>query len=232
MKSLLLRKSGAFYLLTSRKLSFFEEISVTLNKALNIYDNLLLAGDLNINTLRRTSDSSNHLSDLNDTFSFTNLLTDSTCFKSNKDTLIDLMLTNKPKSFYKSHSFVTGLSDCHIIVSILRTSFQKLPTKFVIYRNHKNFHVSNFLRDLDSRLIQGELYKNCQDPCTKLSEIFSEVFNCHSPLKQKSVRGNHARFMTRELSKGIMTKSKVKNRYVKWPSRENFEAYKEARKQV
>ena len=48
------------------------------------------------------------------------------------------MLTNKPKSFYKSFSFVTGLSDYHkLIVSILRTSFEKLPPKFVIYRNQK-----------------------------------------------------------------------------------------------
>ena len=170
---------------------------MTLTKALNKYDNLLLAEDLNINTLRPTSDSSNHLPDLNDTFSLTNLVTDSTCFRSNKGTLIDLMLTNKPKSFYKSHSFVTGLSDCHkLIVSILRTSFQKLPPKFVIYRNKKNFHESNFLCDLDSRLIQGELYKNWEDPYTKLSEIFSEVLNYHAPLKQKSVRGNHAPFMT------------------------------------
>ena len=96
---------------------------MTLNKALKIYD-LLLAGDLNINILRPTLDSSSHLSDLNDTFSLTNLITDSNCFTSNRDTLIDLMLTKKPKSFYKSHSFVTGLSDCHkLIVSILRTSF-------------------------------------------------------------------------------------------------------------
>ena len=92
---------------------------MTLNKALNEYDKLLLAGDLNINTLRPTSDSSNHFFDLNDTLSLINLATDSTCFKSNKGFLIDLMLTNKPKSFYK----FTGLSDCHkLIVSILRTS--------------------------------------------------------------------------------------------------------------
>ena len=127
------------------KTEFFVEISVTLDKALNKYDNLLLAGDLNINTLRPTSHSSNNFSDLNDTFSLTNLVTDSTCFKSNKDTLIDLMLTNKPKSFYS------------------------------FYRNQKNFHVSNFLRDLDSRLIPGELYKNCDDRYTKMSEIFPEV---------------------------------------------------------
>ena len=131
------------------KLSFFEEISVTL---------LLLAGDLNINTLRPTSDWFNHWSDftlhkkcpntelflvrtflyldwirrftfeyrkirtrsnfafghfsrsVNDTFSLANLVTNSTRFKLNKATPIALMLTNKPKSFYKSDSFVTSLS--------------------------------------------------------------------------------------------------------------------------
>ena len=61
-----------------------------------------------------------------------------------------------------------------------------------------------------------KLYKNYKDPYTKLSEIFSEVLNYHAALKQKSVRGNHAPFMTRELSKAIMTKFKVKNSYVKW----------------
>ena len=180
--------------------------------------------------MRPNSDSSNHLSDQNDTFSLTNLVTDSTCFKSNKGSLINVMLTNKPKSFYKSHSFVTGLSDCHkLIVSILRTSFQKLPPNFVMYRNQKNFHESNFLRDLDSRLIQGELYKIYEDPYTKMSEILFEVLNYHVTLKQKSVRGNHAPFMTRELSKAIMTKSKAKNSYVKWSSGDNFVAYKKAK---
>ena len=57
-----------------------------LTNVLNKYDNLLLAGHLNVNTLRPTSDSSYHLSDLSDTFSLTNLVTDSTCFKSDKGT--------------------------------------------------------------------------------------------------------------------------------------------------
>ena len=35
--------------------------------------------------------------------------------------------------------------------------------------------------------------------------------------------------MIRELSKSIMTKSKVKNSYVKWPSQENFVTYKKAK---
>ena len=59
-----------------------------------------------------------------------------------------------------------------------------------------------------------------------MSEIFSEVLNYRVPLKQKSVRCNHAPFMTKELSKAIMNKSKAENSYVKWPSREDFVAYK------
>ena len=62
-----------------------------------------------------------------------------------------------------------------------------------------------------------------------MSEIFSEVLNYDASLNQKSVRGNHAPFMTRELSKAIMTKSKFNYSYVKWPSRENFVPYKKAK---
>ena len=61
-----------------------------------------------------------------------------------------------------------------------------------------------------------------------MSKIFFKDLNYHAPLKQKLARGNHALFMTRELSKKILTKSKVKNSYLKWPSRENFVAYKKA----
>ena len=59
--------------------------------------------------------------------------------------------------------------------------------------------------------------------------MFSEVLNYHASLKIKLVRGNHAPFMTRELNKAIMTKSKAKNSYINWLSGENFVAYKKAK---
>ena len=76
--------------------------------------------------MRPTPDSSNYLSDLNDTFSLTNLVVDFTCFKSNKGILIYFMLTSSPTSFYKSHSFVAVLSNWYeLAVSILRTWFHR-----------------------------------------------------------------------------------------------------------
>ena len=44
----------------------------------------------------------------------------------------------------------------------------------------------------------------------------------HAPLKKKKIRGNQAKFMTKELRRAIMDRSKFKNEYLKWPSRENL----------
>ena len=56
---------------------FFKEISNTLNKALQCYDNIILAGDLNIDLLDR-------LPALFDVFNLKNLVKDITCFMSDE----------------------------------------------------------------------------------------------------------------------------------------------------
>ena len=180
------------------------------------YDNKVLAGDLNIDLLDPSKDTLNHLSDLLDVFNLKNLIKEPTCFMSDKGSLIDIILTNKPRSFHKTQGFVTGISDFHkLVVTVLRSYYKKLPPKNILCRNVKRFEKITFLRDLNSSLIQGELYNNCQEPYNKLTQIFSEVLDYHAPVKQKVVRGNQAPFMTKDLSKAIMRKSKAKNQYVK-----------------
>ena len=151
----------------TNKSTFFNEIYVTLNKILGKYDNILLLGDLNIDELKTGSDSSNHLSNVKDVFNLTNLFKKPTCFKLQDETLIDLMLTNRPISFLKSQNFEMRLNDYHkLIVNIQRASFKNPPRKIITYRDQKRFnHVrqDHFLRDLDSRLLQGELYRNCDE---------------------------------------------------------------------
>ena len=85
---------------------------------------------------------------------------------------------------------------------------------------------------MDTKLLQGDLYKNCDELYEKLSEIFVDILNYHAPLKEKQIRGNHApyhAFMNKELSKAIMEKSKTRNKYLKWPSRENYVSYKKSK---
>ena len=52
-------------------------------------------------------DGNSHFSDLKD---LSNVVKSATCFKSSKVTLLDVLLTNKPKSFQKTFVCETGLS--------------------------------------------------------------------------------------------------------------------------
>ena len=125
------------------------------------------------------------MSDVKDVFNLINLVKKPTCFKSQVGTRIDLMLPYRPRSLLKSQNFEIGLSDCHkLVVDILRESFKKLPRKIIGYRDQKRFNQVHFLRDLDSILLQGELYKNCDEPYKKLTEIVNDILNHHAPLKK------------------------------------------------
>ena len=62
-----------------------------------------------------------------------------------------------------------------------------------------------------------------------ITENFLEAIDKHAPLKKKFVRGNQAPFMNREFQKAIYTRTRLKNKYWRDPSRENELAYKKQR---
>ena len=64
------------------------------------------------------------------------------------------------------------------------------------------------LNIIDSR--NTEFFKN----------IFLKVLNKQAPIKVKNLRANHSHFVTKELSKVIMLRSKLRNQYLKWKSEE------------
>ena len=69
--------------ISNNKHIFFSELSNSLNhEALKYDDNLLVIGNLNIDTLIKKKDNGNYFSDPCDSFSLKNLMTDITCVRS------------------------------------------------------------------------------------------------------------------------------------------------------
>ena len=64
-----------------------------------------------------------------------------TCYKNpDNPSCIDLILTNSPGSFQSSCAIETGLSDFHkMTVTVMKTSFQKLKPRVIIYRDYDSF---------------------------------------------------------------------------------------------
>ena len=140
----------------SNQEGFFKELNKSLSKIARKYENVLLAGDLNIDILDKKKDSKNYLSDLCVTFSLANLISEVTCVKSLVGSWIDVMLTNRPGSFHHSSLTETGLNDCHkLILSFFRTFFKRIPAKTIEYRNYSEFCPEAFPHELEQVLNSG-----------------------------------------------------------------------------
>ena len=112
-----------------------------------------------------------------------------------------------------------------MILTFFRSYFSRLPPKTITYRRFRYFETKDFLCKLENKLRSKEC--NGGVKYDDLTNIFQSTLDNHAPLKQKQVMGDQAPFMTKELSKPVMTRSRIKNKYNKWPSIENFLALKQ-----
>ena len=64
---------------------FFEEVKISLDKALSKYDHVILLGDLNVDMDIPSTDTKGYLSNLCDLFGLSNLVKGKTCFKKTAD---------------------------------------------------------------------------------------------------------------------------------------------------
>ena len=92
-------------------------------------------------------------------YSLKNLIKKPTCFKNpDNPKVIDLLLTNRPKSFCNSDTLETGLSHFHkLTLTVPKTYFKKQALKTINYRNYKNFVHELFRADLIKELSNNSI---------------------------------------------------------------------------
>ena len=112
------------------------------------FDNFILLGDFN----SEISESS--MINFCDLYNVKNLIKVPTCFKNPiSPTSIDVILTNKFRSFQNSQAIETGLSDYHkMTITILKSFYRKQDPVTVTYRDYKFFNESRFHIELENKL--------------------------------------------------------------------------------
>ena len=102
-------------------LNHLKEIGKNLDNYSSKYDNFILFGDLNSEPTEST------VKDFCETYSCKSLIKDNTCFKKPlKPSCIDLIITNRPKSFQNSMTVETGLSDFHkMTLTVMKVFYEK-----------------------------------------------------------------------------------------------------------
>ena len=103
-----------------------------------------------------------------------------------------------------------------------------LKPKIIFFGNYKSFDETKFLADLKNTnfsFTSADLNENY----LFLTNSFSKIVEKHVPLKKKTVRGNHAPFVSEGLRKAIYTRSRFRNRFLKNPDEINSKLYKQQR---
>ena len=170
------------------------------------YDNIILMGDFNCDPADL------EVIEFCELFNLKNLIHEPTCFKSTTNpTCIDLILTNRKRSFQNTCIVETGLSDFHkMTLTVLKTFFKKSPPKLILYRDYKNYSNEVFRKELDF-ILQNYNLLNMSNGDFNI--LFMKIFDKHAPLKKKYVWTNEGPFMTKELRKEIMKRTKLLNIY-------------------
>ena len=189
--------------LINRMLQF---LGAGLEHYLPLYDNVILIGDFNSEVIEFS------MSQFCETFNLKNLVKEPTCFKNPiNPSCIDLILTNRFRSFNNTLAIETGLSDCHkMVLTILNTTYKKSRPKIISYRDYKQFCNTKFTTDLLSNFSNHDLNNIDYDV---FETVFLQVLNRHAPMKFKYLRANDSPFMNKVLRKSIMLRSKLKNKF-------------------
>ena len=185
---------------------FVNKLGPILDHYMSKYENLLLLGEFC------------------DTYNVKNLTKDPTCFKNvHNPSTIDLILANKPRSFLNNITFESGLSDHHkLTITVMKTFFQKQPPIKISYRDYKNFNLYLFRNELLKELYSVHGRKVDYDT---FEGIIFRLLNQSAPIKEKQVRANNSPFMNKTLFKAIMTRFRLRNKFIKNPNQNNSDNY-------
>ena len=155
-------------------------ISKALDAFSTKYENIILLGGFNVCVDDET------MINLCNSYSLNSLIKQPICFKNTESpSCIDLILTNKPRSFQSTCVMETRLSNFHrMTVSVLKKYFRKLLPKVITYRDFKKFENERFIDSLKSTLNNqdGDYTKNPQ----QFFELCQNELEYYAPRKKST----------------------------------------------
>ena len=160
------------------------------------------------------------------------IVKEKTFFKNPENpTCIDLILTNRPRSFQDSTVVETGLSDFHkMCVTVMKMYHCRQRPSVITYRKFKNFSNIEFMKDLEEHLTKFEHFDNI--PSNLFKETVNIILEKHAPTKKKYARCNQGLFINKTLSKAIMKRSRLRNKFLSTKSNIHRKVYNKQRNYV
>jgi len=194
-------------------------------------------GDLNLDRLRPNRSEGKLLIDLESEQGFECLIKEPTRIErkgaTTTSTLIDVLLTNRPKMFTQCGTYDTALSDHLVIYGLMKEKVKRYQNKIVTFRNYKNCDMEVYTNKLATAPWHvGDLFDDVDDQeyywKTLMKDIVDECF----PLKKMGVRYEDVPYMTTSWKNTIRAKRRAAAKYCKDKSAHNWELKQRCRNEA
>ena len=183
-------------------------------------NNLYVAiGDLNINCFTDTT-----LTDFCEMYDIHNLIKDPTCFKGETPSLLDVVLTNKPKCFANVFNADLGLSDFHNCIGVASKAFAPSHRKRkIMYRRMKNFSQHEFADDVNRCPFHvADIFDDVEDSFWFKEKLFTSTLEIHAPSKMRTVKNKQVLYMNSDLRKAINQRNMWRGKHFRCRSNKLF----------
>ena len=105
----------------------------------------------------------------------------------------------------------------HMPLTVLKCNYIKCKPSVIIYRCFKHFDTGMFRQVFMHALNASGINISYE----VFDDTYLRILNDHAPLKQKYIRGYDKPFMTKNMRKAIMLRTKLRNIYLQNPTEEN-----------
>ena len=194
-------------------------ISRNLDSQLGQYENFILLSDFNVEP------NDGPIKNFSQIYGCKNIVKDKTCFKNPLNlTCVDLIITNRPKSFQESAVIETGLSDFHKMGStVMKVFYKKQNPKIIQYRKYKDFSNETFMHELVSALVRfSRIYGT-------FKSTTNNILQKHTPIKARYVQAHHALFTKSKIDNEVMRRTCLRNKFIDFKTDAHRIAYNKQR---
>lgn len=185
-------------------------------------------GDLNFDRLRPNGSEGKLLIDLEPEQGFECLIKEPTRIErkgaTTTNTLIDVLLSNRPEMFKQCGIYDTALSNHLLIPGLMKETVKRYQNKIITFRNYKNCDMEVYANKLAAAPWHvGDLFDDVDDQeyywKTLIKDIVDECF----PLKKMRVRSVGVPYMTTSWKNATRAKRRATSNYYKDKSAHNWE---------
>ena len=216
--------------------TFKRELCDLLDEVNSLSDNVIFTGDLNSDILHPLD---NHkegqcLLDMCDIYDLDSLINVPTGISKNRESCLDVILTNVPAFAKDSGVTHTGLSDHDLVYTVLKTRHMRSKAETITKRSFKTFDKDSFQADLSIVPFSvSYVFDDPDDVYWCWHQLYDQVLDAHAPKITVKKRPSPAGVViTDEIRKTIRDRDKQKKRYYRSRNPLERERYRVLRNKV